>query len=145
MMKNTLKLNVLLGLSLVAGAATGQAIPPHHEAKIRQAVEMVQRRVEPEKPRTVLIWNTPAAFMEKDPHKGYCIPYGEAAMRLLGEMTGAYKPVVSDDIRMYLPENIQQFDAIILNNASGPWLIAKRVRDRLCLRRVFVCSITRIG
>ncbi len=60
--------------------------------------------------------------MDKDPHKGYCIPYGEAAMKALGEVTGAFQPVVSDDLVMYAPENIKRFDAILLNNASGPWI-----------------------
>jgi len=49
-------------------------------------------------------------------------PHHEAEMRILGEKTGAFKPVVSDDIVMYTPENIKQFDAIVLNNSSGPWI-----------------------
>jgi len=68
----------------------------------------------------VLIWNTP--FMEQSPHKGYSIPQGEYAMRMLGEKTGAFEPVVSDDVAMYLPENIERFDAIVLNNSNGPWI-----------------------
>jgi type 1 glutamine amidotransferase len=72
------------------------------------------------KHRRVLIWNTP--FMENSPHKGYCIPQAEHAMKLLGERTGAFEPVVSDDVAMYLPENLKQFDAIIINNSNGPWI-----------------------
>jgi hypothetical protein len=30
--------------------------------------------------------------------------------------------VVSDDLTMYLPEKINQFDAIVMNNSSGPWI-----------------------
>lgn len=82
----------------------------------------VKPRVAPKKPRTVLIWNTPSHRMAKDPHKCYCIPYGEEGMRAIGEASGAFEPVVSDDIAMYTPEHIRQFDAIILNNASGPWI-----------------------
>ncbi len=97
-------------------------IPPHHAQQIRKAAQEVKARVTPKKPRTVLIWNTPPHLMEKDPHKGYCIPYGEEGLRAIGEASGAFKPVVSDDIAMYTPENIRQFDAIVLNNASGPWI-----------------------
>ena len=43
-------------------------------------------------------------------------------MKAIGEASGAFKPVVSDDIAMYTPENIKQFDAIVLNNTSGPWI-----------------------
>lgn len=60
--------------------------------------------------------------MEKDPHKGYCIPYGAAAFAELGRKTGAYEPVVSDDLAMWLPANLKSFDAVVLNNASGPWM-----------------------
>lgn len=70
----------------------------------------------------MLIWNTPAHLMPKDPHKGYCIPYGTAALEALGRKTRAFEPVVSDDLAVYLPENLRQFDAIVLNNSSGAWI-----------------------
>lgn len=97
-------------------------VPPHQAAKIREAARQIKVRATPQKPRTVLIWNTPPHLMEKDPHKGYCIPYGEEAFRAIGEETKAFKPVVSDDLAVFAPENIKQFDAIVLNNASGPWI-----------------------
>lgn len=99
-----------------------QGIPPHQEKQIREAVAQVRPQVKPLRERTVLIWNTPPHLMDKDPHKGYCIPYGEAAFRLLGELTGAYRPVVSDDLAAMAPENLRAIDAIVLNNASGPWI-----------------------
>ena len=70
----------------------------------------------------VLIWNTPSHLMDKDPHKGYCIPYGEEAMKAIGETSGAFKPVVSDDLAVFAPENLKRFDAIVLNNSSGNWI-----------------------
>lgn len=104
----------------VTTAAWAQ-VPAHQVEQIRKAAPE-QARVAPRQPRKVLIWNTPAHLMEKDPHKGYCIPYGEVALRTLGEKTGAYQPVVSDDLSVYLPENLRQFDAIVMNNSSGAWL-----------------------
>lgn len=76
----------------------------------------------PKKARTVLIWNTPPALMDQDPHKGYCIPFGEFAFRTLGEKSGAFKAVVSGDLAMLAPAVIKQFDAIVMNNSSGPWI-----------------------
>ncbi|MBE3123931.1 MAG: ThuA domain-containing protein [Planctomycetes bacterium] len=102
-----------------AAAPAADEIPAHRAKQIRDAAPE-KARVTPQKPRRVLIWNTP--LMEKSPHKGYCIPYGTAAMRALGEKTGAYEPVVSDDLAMLLPEKIKSFDAIVLNNADGPWI-----------------------
>ena len=87
--------------------------------RIRAAVP-AKAHVVPKRHRRVLIWNTP--FMEKSPHKGYSIPQAEYAMKLLGEKTGAFEPVVSDDVAMYLPKNLRQFDAIIMNNSNGPWI-----------------------
>lgn len=116
---------VLWGLVLGTWAVRGvwaQPIPAHHENAIRKAVQQVTVQLPPKKPRTVLIFNTPPHLMEKDPHKGYCIPYGEAALKALGELTKAFHPVVSDDLAMMAPENLARFDAIVLNNTSGPWI-----------------------
>lgn len=108
---------LLLGVCTVAvGQVTGR------QAERIKAAAPDKARVEPKKPRRVLIWLTPAHLMEKDPHKGYCIPYGTAAFETLGRKSGAFEPVVSGDLAMYLPENIRQFAAIVMNNSSGPWL-----------------------
>lgn len=113
-----------LTLAVCAAAAAAPApaeVPPHQLEQIRKAAPD-KPRVQPRKPRTVLIWNTPPALMDKDPHKGYCIPYGEAAIRTLGEKTRAFTPVVSDDLRRFTPEEIRKFDALFMNNSSGPWI-----------------------
>ena len=107
-------------LTILLPAAVSTAQLTEQQAKQIEAAAPQKARAAPARPRRVLIWNTP--FMEESPHKGYCIPQGEYAMRMLGEKTGAFEPVVSDDVAMYLPENIRRFDAIILNNSSGPWI-----------------------
>ncbi len=117
-----LGLEVFLGAGFGAAWASGQMIPAHHETLIRQAAQQVRPQAKPPSPRRVLIWNTPPHLMPKDPHKGYCIPYGEAAFRILGETTKAYEPVVSDDLAVMAPESLTRLDAIVLNNASGPWI-----------------------
>ncbi len=109
-----------MALVVCVPQAIGQ-VPSHQADQIRRAAPD-KPRVAPKAPRTVLIWNTPPAFMPKDPHKGYCIPYGELAMKTLGEKTGAFKPVVSDDIAVFLPHSLRQFDAIIMNNSSNAWI-----------------------
>ena len=115
----------LLILACLAAAALGvpavAQVQPRQAEQIRKAAPD-KPRLPPKKPRTVLIWNTPPALMEKDPHKGYCIPFGECAMKTLGEKTGAFRPVISGDLVMYLPENLKRFDAVVMNNSSGPWI-----------------------
>jgi len=95
---------------------------PAHQAKMIAEAAPAKARVVPKQPRRVLIWITPAHLMEKDPHKGYCIHYGTAAFETIGRKSGAFKPVVSGDLAMYLPENVRRFDAIVMNNSSGPWI-----------------------
>ncbi len=104
---------------VAVAAVSGAQLTPEQARRIEAAVPQ-EARVAPKQARRVLIWNTP--FMEQSPHKGYSIPQSEYAMRLLGEKTGAFEPVVSDDVALYLPENIKRFDAIILNNSNGPWI-----------------------
>jgi len=102
-------------------AVSPEGIPLHREKQIRTAAPD-KARVAPAKPRRVLIWSTPSHLADKDPHQGYCVPYGACAMRILGEKTGAFEPVVSNDIVQFLPENIRRFDAIVMNNSCGPWI-----------------------
>lgn len=114
---------IILGGVLLGGEAarSPEGIPLHQERKIMEAAPD-SARFAPTKPRRVLIWNTPPHLMDKDPHKGYCIPYGECALRILGEKSGAFEPVPSGDISLFLPGAIRQFDAIVMNNSSGAWI-----------------------
>jgi type 1 glutamine amidotransferase len=112
----------VLVLSLAIGwPAHADEIPAHRAKQIHDAAP-AKARVEAQQPRRVLIWITPPHLMEKDPHKGYCIPYGTAAMRTLGTKTGAFEPVVSDNLEIFFPENLRRFDAVIMNNSSGRWI-----------------------
>jgi type 1 glutamine amidotransferase len=108
-------------LGAVGTASSQEEVPANRQKQIREAAPD-KPRVSPKKERRVLIWNTPAHLYQNDPHKGYCIPYGACAMKTLGQKTGAFKPVVSDDLSVFLPENIKQFDAIVMNNSSGAWI-----------------------
>jgi type 1 glutamine amidotransferase len=109
---------MVLAVLVMVAAAAGQLTP--EQARRIEAAVPPKARVAPKQPRRVLIWNTP--FMDQSPHKGYTIPQSEYAMRRLGEKTGAFEPVISDDVAMFLPENLKKFDAIILNNSNGPWI-----------------------
>ncbi len=112
---------LLAVLAVSVGDKAIDDIPKHRAEQIRKAAP-AKARVKPARPRRVLVWNTPAHLMKKDPHKGYCIPYGAYAMKTLGKKTGAFTPVLSDDLSVFLPESLKKFDAIVLNNASGAWI-----------------------
>lgn len=120
-MTNERFMNVILcTIAILALSMSATAQVSKDQAKRIEGAAPEKARVEPKKKRRVLIWNTP--FMDKSPHKGYTIPQAEFAFKRLGEKTGAFEPVVSDDVAILAPDKIKQFDAILLNNASGPWI-----------------------
>jgi len=98
--------------------ANAQLTPPQKK-RIDAAIPK-KATVKPKQPRKILIWNTP--FMDKCPHKGYSVPQAAYAMKTMGQKTGAYEAIISDDIALYLPENLKQFDVIIMNNSNGDWI-----------------------
>jgi type 1 glutamine amidotransferase len=113
---------VLSMLSLLAlSAPAADQVTQDQAERIKKAAPE-KARFTPTKPRRVLIFSTPAPLLDKDPHRGYSVPQGECAMKVLGEKTGAFEPITSDDLAMFLPENLRKFDAIVMNNSCGPWI-----------------------
>jgi uncharacterized protein len=49
----------------------------------------------------------------------FVIPHTAAAIKILGEKTGAFDVVESTDIEMFSPEKIKDFDAVVLNNTCS--------------------------
>jgi len=66
----------------------------------------------PQKARKLLVFTRCEGF------KHSSIPYGTAAIEIMGQKTGAYEVVVSDDMSMFQPAKLKQFDAICLNNTT---------------------------
>jgi type 1 glutamine amidotransferase len=120
---------IMWGLSAAAGegprnpleGASIEEVPARRAKLILEAAPDAPR-VRPKRPRKVLVWITPAHLMAKVPHRHHTMPYGTCAMKTLGEKTGAYEPVISNDQVMLLPQNLAKFDAIILQNSAGPWI-----------------------
>lgn len=81
------------------------------EAKVLEGVEGLQA-VEVKKPRKLLVYAVTRGFRHKS------IPTGKFAMRVLGEKTGAFEAVISDDMAHFEPEKIHDFDAICFLNTT---------------------------
>ena len=47
------------------------------------------------------------------------IPIGNYAIQQMGKVTARYEAVFNDDIEMFRPANIKQFDGICFNNTLG--------------------------
>ncbi len=87
-------------------------------AKINEALPTTAR-AKPQKPRKVLAYTNAAGFVHSS------IPYGAHAVEEMGDRTGAYETVISNNPAMFDPENLGQFDAVVLVNTTGNWLLPR--------------------
>ncbi|MEW6358376.1 MAG: HEAT repeat domain-containing protein [Planctomycetota bacterium] len=78
----------------------------------------------PKKPRKMLVFSVTNGFHHNS------IPWGQECLRIMGQKTGAFEVVVSDDLSNFEPENIKQFDAICFNNTTRELFLPKDV-DKL--------------
>ena len=93
------------------------ALPFATHAAVRDAEVQEMRDASPEtapavpiKPRRMLVFNLCHGFRHGS------IPYVAKALDVMGEKTGAYATVVSDDPEMLRSESLMQFDAVCMNN-----------------------------
>ena len=115
----------LPALALATAAAAvwvaGQAQEPRRRREVsaeeRMKIEAalpVKAVAVPKKPRKVLIFDRQVNY------GGHAsIPYANLAMQLMGERTGAFTATLSSEPGAIAPANLQQYDAVYLNNTVG--------------------------
>jgi uncharacterized protein len=97
----------------------GQELQPDQKALVDAAVPR-KAPARPRQPRRLLVTNL--SMRDGKPVRGSsaaAIPPANYAIQQIGKVTGAYEAVFSDDIEMFRPANIKQFDAICFNNTLG--------------------------
>lgn len=114
-----MKRNLLLVGALGFQLLYGQALPPEQKQKVDAALPS-KAPAKPKKPRRLLVTN----FVMRDGHpwRGSSYDTNPASNYAIGEMgkrTGAYEAVFSDDIEMFRPDRIKQFDALCFLNTGG--------------------------
>jgi type 1 glutamine amidotransferase len=87
------------------------AVSPAEVQKIEKAMP-AKARAAPKRPRKLLVFNLCKGF------KHGSIPYWDKALEIMGRKGGTFVAVVSDDMSMFRPENLRQFDAVCLNNTT---------------------------
>jgi type 1 glutamine amidotransferase len=98
----------------LARAEPGHAFPPLTGAE-QQAIRAAlpaKARARPAAPRRVLVLYRTQGYVHA------AIPYANEALKLLGEVTGAYQVELTDDTTLLAPAALVRFDAIVLNNAT---------------------------
>ncbi len=102
----------LLAAAGVAGISRGADVPPGELEQIRLAAPL-DAPARPKRARKVLV------FSRADGYVHASIPWGKAALRILGEKTAAYAATFSDDPAIFDRQPLFQFDAVIMNNNCG--------------------------
>ena len=120
MKKPFIRFYVLCLLSYLAVHSVSYAwgeISSNERLKIEQAVPARATAI-PKHPRKLLVTNLNKWDGAVRPGH-LSIPYGNLALELMGKKTGAYATVFSDDVEMFRPANLSQFDAVCFNNTVG--------------------------
>jgi type 1 glutamine amidotransferase len=87
------------------------------KAKVEQAVNF-QPQVQPKKAHKILVMTL--NMRDGAPSRGHkSTEPANYALQLMGDRTGAYEVVFSNDTLMFKKENLAQFDAICFNNTAG--------------------------
>jgi type 1 glutamine amidotransferase len=97
----------------------GQELTPDQKQQVDLAVPK-KAQAKPRKPRRMLVSNL--SMRDGHPVRGSSfavIPTADYAFKQMGTRTGAYEAVFSNDIEMFRPDKIKQFDAICFLNTVG--------------------------
>ena len=109
----------MLDFTLGCTLLQSQALPSEQKQKVDDAVPG-KAPAKPKRPRRMLVSN----LMMRDGHPWHgssydTIPAANYAIGEMGKRTGAYEAVFSDDVEMFRPDRIRQFDAICFLNTVG--------------------------
>ncbi len=102
-----------LAAALQAAPNKDQELTPQHKAYIAGALPD-KAYVTPEKPRKILVFSRTTTYR----HVAGIPALKEAFMRM-GEKTGAWETIVSDDLANFEPEKLREFDCVVMNNTTG--------------------------
>ena len=94
--------------------SVSHSAPPTAEQIEKMKAAMPEKApVTPLKPRKLLVFTLCKGFRHS------AIECGAKALELLGDKAGAFETVVSDDVAMFKPEKLGEFDAVCFNNTTG--------------------------
>jgi type 1 glutamine amidotransferase len=103
---------LILATSTTSLLAQQTTLPDDALAKIKAALPD-KPSAKPQKPRRLLVFTLCRGFRHS------VIPLSVQAFKLLGEKTGAFETVESDDSAMFEPDQLAPFDAVCLMNSTG--------------------------
>ncbi len=104
---------VVAGLLIAPACAQKKGKQPS-EADLKKVEEALPENptVKPERDRKILVFCKCEGFYHG------VIPLANKAFEMLGQKTGAFQADVTDDYTALTPENLNKYDAIVLNNTT---------------------------
>ncbi len=113
-------------------------VSPEERAKIEVALP-AKAPATPRKSRKLLVFDRQGIYNGK-PYGGHAsIPHANLAVQLMGEKTGAFTATLSSEPGAISAANLQQYDAVYLNNTVGD------IFDTPEMRAAFVAFVARGG
>ncbi|MFP6614643.1 MAG: ThuA domain-containing protein [Pirellulales bacterium] len=121
MMKYTIQLTLTLLFVFALAVSTSTAqVKPEIIQQITKALPE-QAPAKPKKDRKVLLFSKTNGFRHGS------IPVGVKALTMLGEKTGAYTAVHSEDESVFEADSLAKFDAVIMVNTTGEILRPRKL------------------
>ncbi len=128
--------SVILAILVISGGAWPQApsaeappmrrqLTPADREKVAAAIPQ-RAPAKRKRPRKLLVMDVQVNYPG---HRS--IPHANLALELMGQKTGAFEPVFSNDPGNLQWERLRRFDAIYLNNTVGPIFSAPEIRESL--------------
>lgn len=125
MKSNFLRCALLIAGALPAFAASPGTLTAEDRARIAQAVPTTAP-VAPAQPRRLLIFTLNVGY------PGHAsIAHASEAFTLMGQKTGAFETVVSNDPAVFERESLRRFDAVFFNNTVGNQFTDPELRRNL--------------
>src|SRR5580704_17218768 len=104
------------GLALVFGLVLLGVLPVFGQDKfLGKIMEALPDKapVQPKQPRKILIYSRTAGFRHSS------IPVGIKAITMMGDKTGAYTALATEDESFFEPEKLKVFDAVLMLNTTN--------------------------
>jgi len=133
-----------IAASTLAAAQTAQAprprreVTPEERAKIEAALP-AQAVATPKKPRKLLVFDRQGIYNGRQYGGHASIPHANLMAQLMGQKTGAFTATLSSEPAAISAANLQQYDAVYLNNTVGD------VFDTPEMRAAFVAFVANGG
>jgi len=124
MLRNVLIVLMVAAALVVLGMAARAARAAVKEAEVKKMTDAMPAKAPatPAKPRKVLVYSHCNGFRHGS------IDCGNKCFEIMGEKTGAFQAVVSNDLSNFEADKLKEFDGVLFNNSTGDLFAPKAPR-----------------